>query len=426
MSGSFVPWLELARLERAQWLAPERLRGLRWRRLEQALCHAFEQSPFYRKRFEGVGFDPAALGDERDLARLPITRREDLRDPEALLASSYRGRRLRSSFTSGSTGRPTESFFDRRAWLLGKYLLKVRARRACGVRVSDRIALLQEGPPRPPSASERLLRLRRFSLESPTDTLLAELERFRPSVVYGFPSHLSRLARAAQGALRVERIFTSGEMLDPPTREAIEGGLRGRVYDVYGCTELKEIAWECPERQGHHLNADWLWVEVAPAADSTRSAGRLLVTSLYHAAMPLIRYEVGDTGVLLDAGCACGRSLPLLIPNLGRLVDYFLLPDGTEVAPYSLTCAIEKLRGFRQYRIVQEAPDRVCVQIVPEADFCEADARAIALALAPLLPRVAIAVQRLERMPTGPGGKYRVVESRVRGPRGTGTDGGGE
>src|SRR5919106_1605004 len=61
---------------------------------------------------------------------LPVTTREDLRRPDALLAGGYARRRLRLSMTSGSTGRRTTSYFDEPAWVLAKNLLKLRARPA--------------------------------------------------------------------------------------------------------------------------------------------------------------------------------------------------------------------------------------------------------------------------------------------------------
>ena len=71
-------------------------------------------------------------------------------------------------------------------------------------------------------------------------------------MLYGFPGHLLRLAGTAAGRLRPRLIFTSGELLDAVTRRGIEAGFGAPVFDVYGCTEIKEIAWECPTHEGYH------------------------------------------------------------------------------------------------------------------------------------------------------------------------------
>ena len=53
--------------------------------------------------------------------------------------------------------------------------------------------------------------------------------------------------------------------------------------------------------------------------------------------MPLIRYQVGDVGVLSERQCACGRGLPLLEQLEGREADYVITADGTMISGISLT-----------------------------------------------------------------------------------------
>ena len=288
--------LRYPRLHAAQWFSPDHIRDVQWRRLERMLHYAYVQSPLYRERFRQAGMTPADIRSTDDLRLLPVTTREDLRQPEALLAEGYPRHRLRSSTTSGSTGRRTTTYFDEPAWVLAKNLLKLRARQACGVRPWDRVALFQEDAPDQTGARSGGRR-QAFTIHRPIEEILPAVRAFAPTVLYGFAGYFARLARAAGNGVRPRMVFTSGELLDAATRRAIETGLGAPVLDVYGCTEVKEIAWQCPAREGYHVNADWLLVEVDsddPAPG--RQAGRLLVTSLYNFAMPLLRYDVGDAG----------------------------------------------------------------------------------------------------------------------------------
>lgn len=398
-------------LHAAQWRRPDEVRALQWRRLLQMLTFAYQRSPLHRRRFDEVGAVPADIRSMADLRRLPTLRREDLRQPEGLLASGFARERLRRSTTSGSTGRRTTSYFDERAWVLGKHLLKLRARLACGMRPWDRIALFQEDAPDPPRAGGAA-RMRAFTIHRPIADILPAAAAFAPTVLYGFPGHLARLAGEAGGRLRPRLIFTSGEVLDPATRRTIESGLGAPVMDVYGCTEMKEIAWQCPARGGYHLNADWMVVEMEPGADPA-VGGRLLLTSLYNRAMPLLRYDIGDTGIVIEGRCPCGRGLPLIRPTLGRSVDYLMLPDGTTLAPYSLTCAVEAIEGMRQYQFVQTRPDRLELRVVPADGFDDARAAALVAALRPVVPGVVVEVRTVAAIPFEPSGKYRIVRSRL-------------
>jgi phenylacetate-CoA ligase len=132
--------------------------------------------------------------------------------------------------------------------------------------------------------------------------------------------------------------------------------------------------------------------------------------------MPLLRYEVGDTGMLLSGCCPCGRGLPLIRPTLGRSVDYLVLPNGATLAPYSLTCAVEAVEGMRQYQFVQTEPATIELRIVPNEDFNDGSRAALHAALAPVLPGVQVKLELVGAIPPEPSGKYRIVQSRLGRP----------
>jgi len=401
---------------RDQWLPLEVLQERQWFRLKRILQHAFDRSPFYRHKFREAGIHPSDLQDASDLARVPITTREELHNSENLIASGYSASRMKCSLTSGSTGRVTRTYFDSQAWLMGKFFLKFRARFACGVRPWDKIAIFQEGLQANRWLRQRFFRQTRFSIFENIANILPELVRFSPTVLYGFPSYLLRLSETAHALISPRLIFTSGEMLDGDTRRTIESRFSAPILDVYGSTELKEIAWECPARHGYHINADWLVVETLKANEHERSMdGVLLVTSLYNFGMPLIRYEIGDTGRLLPSSCSCGRGLPLMTPCLGRSVDYFVLPSGAQVSPYEMTCAVEVVDGMRQYQIVQEAPSRVVVNVVPHQGIDGSTKQQIKSALGPILNGVELEVRFVDEIERERSGKYRIVMSQVTG-----------
>ena len=411
--GLVVQSAELARgvglypaLEAAQWLAPQRLQALQWRRLQRVVRHAAAHSPLYRQRFAILGIHPSDIRSFADFRRLAPTTREDLRAPDALLAENFQRDSLRVSMTSGSTGKRTSSYFDERAWILAKHLLKLRARRACGLQPWHKVALFQEDG----GGGSACRRMRSFSIHEPLDQVAAAAGQFDADALYGFPGYFAQLAEVAGRRLRPRLVFTSGELLDAGTRRSIEAGFNAPVFDVYGCTEVKEIAWECPSHAGHHLNADWVLLEVDPPD----AAGKILVTPLYNRAMPLLRYEIGDTGMLLQEPCPCGRGLPLIRPTLGRSVDYLRLPNGQMLAPYALTCAIEAIEGMRQYQFVQTDFDRIELRIIPRHDFDASSEAALYQALAPVLPGVALSIERANAIPPEPSGKYRIVQSRLR------------
>jgi len=402
-------------LHRVQWCSREVLENLQWRRFKRLLHFANANSPYYRHHFAEAGMTPETIKDRTDLDRIPITTREDLRNPDRLICHGYRAEDLHCSFTTGSTGRRTRAYFDDRAWVLAKHLLKMRARLTTGVSPTDRIALLQESETAKNRSEwrERLFRLRSFSIDQPMATLLTALRDFAPTVLYGFPSHLGRLANAVDGEMRLSRVYTSGELLPREERRAIETAFGAPVLDVYGCTEVKEIAWQCLERDGYHINSDWLLVEVLDDKSARGREGPILVTALYNHAMPIIRYRLGDTGTLLDEPCACGRGFPLMRPTGGRTVDYFEIPDGSRVSPYAMTHAMEQVSGIRQFQIIQTSPNQVTVRTVVDGDQGSAVDHQIRSQLGSVLPNVAIEVSHVDSIDSVSSAKFHIVVSEV-------------
>jgi phenylacetate-CoA ligase len=366
--------------------------------------HAELRSPFYREVFRNAGFTSADLRGWEDFSRIPVTPRVALQQSERLVCEGYDLDRLHKSRTSGSTGTPTTTYFDPFAWTVARRVLKLRARLACGLRPWDRVAVFQEEVPDNFRVAG-LGRVASVSLHRPPSEIADSLTRFAPTTLYGPPSHLDRLSEAGIRLPSVKRVFTSAEMLDEGTRRRLTEAFGTPPLDIYGCTEVKEVAWQCGQGDAYHVNAEWVIVEV--------SDGAILLTSLYNRAMPLLRYQVGDTGREVSEMCPCGRGLPLMFPVLGRSVDYLRLPSGGFLSPYTLTCAVEVVRGMRQYQIVQHRLDEVSVRVIPDHAFTGDTAPAIRAALAGPLPGVNVGVEVVESIPREPSGKFRIVRSEL-------------
>lgn len=403
----------LIRVQREQRLSVDELEHRQWQRFEKMLHHAAAHSPFYKRKFRLAGLQPEDIRGRDDLATIPFTTREELRSSEQFVSELVDSKSLRESYSSGSTGQSVRSFFGDEAWLIGKYLLKMRARIACGVRPWDRVALIKASQFHNSGFARLVLRQQSFSLHESPERTLAALRRYSPTVIYGFPGHFSHLADIPAPGLRLKSIFTSGEMLSGKVRKKIEAAFGAPVYDVYGCTELKEVAWECPERCGYHINSDWLLVESLPSTVPDEPDHMLAITSLYNFDMPLIRYRLGDTGRMLGGQCRCGRSLPLMAPGFGRSMDYFYLSDGRLISPYTLSGVVELVTGVSQFQLRQLARDTVQVLVVPAADAYSGLAERMTAALQPLLPGTELRIKCVDAIPREPSGKYRKAISLV-------------
>ena len=403
---------------RAASLDPEQLDALASKRLTEMLRTAVRM-PFYRRRLDaaGVGDDDLMmeLCPQQVLEALAPATKAELREAggDVLLGGKVRPE-WRSSSSSGSTGEPFRVYYEPRAWATLKILVKLRARTACGTRPTDRVALLDTVPTSDRAPGGRVVRI---SILQPAAQVAAQLASFAPDTMYGLPSALLEAGQELRSRgvrLAVRRIFTSGELLRPAVRLAIAEAFGAPVYDVYGSSETKEIAWECPAG-GMHINADVIRLEVLDDAHRPVPRGvegNLVATVLVNRAMPLLRYGIGDRGSLLEERCECGHPFPLLGVVTGRRADMLVLEGGQRISPYALSCAMEQVGDVLRYQVTQLEPARLRVRAVlgGDADRSEVADRIRSVIRAEVAPFLETDVEFVDRLPAGPRAKFRVVE----------------
>lgn len=379
----------LGELERSQWLDPEALRALQLDRLRSLLDHAYQSTPFWRGRLEAAGFRPGDLTSLDQLQELPALTKQDIREnAEAMTDREADGGRIMKDKTGGSTGAPLHFVrtADRDS---SRVAAAIRHDRWTGWDIGERTAYVW-GHPRDLAAQRSWRRkLRRYLLERriilDTSSLSAasfaafreQLLAFRPVVYIAYANSLYLYARYLEETggdwHRPQGVITSAEYLDPDRRAVIERVLGCRVFDRYGSRETGVIASECAAHDGLHLCAENLFVEFTRdgAAVAPGEKGRMLVTDLSNAAMPFIRYEIGDVGAPHAGGaCPCGRGLPRMEMAGGRVTDFLLTPEGGIVSGAALTIyLIANAPGVVQAQLVQEERGRVLIRLVPDDSY---------------------------------------------------------
>jgi len=349
--------------------------------LQRQVTTAYKNAPFYRKLFDEAKVSPQDIKSANDLEKLPIITKNDIRqNQKGILNVEYENARCYKSHTSGSTGEPTWTYFDRRCWYGKKYFSKMRARMVCGMRWGQKVVIMESETTRKLRLKNRklsklffLLPVKYLSIFEEPDILLDKLIQIKPHNVYGPPSCLFVLAkRAVQAGVTVPnlaRLFTSSEYLPYSIKRYIEKTLGAKVYDIYGSTETKEMAWQCAMGEGYHINEDEVIIEIVDDVGNVLPPdhpGNIVITDLCNQAMPLIRYRNYDKGFLLNKTCSCGLEFALMKPLTGRASEYIRLPNGRSISPFLFTTAIEKTKGLLQYQIIQEEIDVVRVKTIFE------------------------------------------------------------
>ncbi len=423
------------RLLRTQFDPPQVIRQRQWEQIARLIEHAYRTTRFWKLRLERAGLTPPAIRSFDDFRAVPLLTKADLRAyAEDMLSDKHSHAALHHKKTSGSTGTSVEVWVDDAAAQF-KRACTLRSDGWAGWRLGERIAAVWGNP-------EYLKRgwrgwLRNALLERITylDTLkmddrmiegfLAGLRRRPPSLLFGHAHSVylfAEFARARGGAgFRPKGIVATAMVLHDWERRAIEEVFHCPVTNRYGCEEVSLIACQCERHEGLHVNADGVYVELlrpngTPAAPG--DPGKVVVTDLVNRAMPILRYEVGDTAVWAARDCSCGRGLPLLEKIEGRIADYVVTPRGELISGISLTENFAVLvPGIAQLQILQEAVDRFVFRIVKGPDF---DATSLARIEALVAERFGAETRYqcefVDRIPQEPSGKYRFCMSKVENP----------
>jgi len=414
---------ELARLWRCRFLDTEELSARQLRKLQRLVRRAYEEVPFYRALYRGVGFQPGDLRTLDDLRRLPVVTKKQLRQAgqQKIVSRDFDwGHRL-AVWTSGTTGEPFEvvrSPRERQA----RSLVGFRCLLVMGFRPRDRLVCVGPLQERQPSLHERLgfYRVCTIPGDLPAQEQLQRLAESKPDLLWIYPTTLAALLSLEPQLRRVaqpRRLIVSSAVLEPALRRKAEEGLGAEIFLAYGAMETGRIAAECPAHEGLHVNADHILLEILcgdrPAAPG--ETGVAIVTTLNQQGMPLIRYQLGDLCTWTGRACSCGCTFPLIHPPEGRSDDVLRFKGGAVHSPLRLRRCLKSLAGIKRYRVIQENEGLVRVLIVPREEWEPGERASLTQELAALLPPgVGLQVEMVSQLEeTGP--KFKTFISKVTG-----------
>jgi len=404
------------------------------RRLKRLVQLVNRESSFYRMRFSDANLPVDNIRLD-DLRRLPVLTKAEIRSNlESMLPDCYKGTdRVSLASTGGSTGqalrffrssnvypfrKAQELFFDSWAGVTPgqKSALFVAAAHAGERTVGIRSAIRH-------ATYERMLR---FDPSEPTEEyleqFLSEFRRHAPEVVRCFPNSLAVFCEfvRAQGVSvpAVKKIFCTGESLYDWQKDLFREVLGGEVYERYATKESGIIASECNRHDGLHVFTEGCVVEVLDSLGRpcpSGKVGRIVVTDLVNTGTPLIRYEIGDMGVLADeTSCACGSSLPRLERVLGRDRDVIIDSNGVRRAGYLFVEELSKRNLDGKFQIVQESRSEVVVFIERGHNVSGEDINELLSCYRAILgPKIDVSSREVDTIEREPSGKFSYVRSKV-------------
>ncbi len=342
------------------------LRALQLNRLKQTVARA-AQVPHYRKKFAAAGVAPGDVKSLGDLAGLPFTTKEDLRQnyPFGMFAVPL-NEVVRVHASSGTTGKPTVVGYTRGDIDMWSAVM-ARCIRTAGGKPGDKLhnaygyGLFTGGLGFHYGAEYLGCTVIPVS-GGFTERQVQLIADFEPDIIAVTPSYLLAIADefdrqgidARKSSLRIALL--GAEPWTESMRTEIERRMGLDAVNVYGLSEVigPGVGQEYADtKDGLTIWEDHFFPEIVDPQTGEvlpdGEEGELVFTSLTKEAMPVIRYRTRDLSRLLPGQ---GRAMRRIERIKGRSDDMLII-RGVNVFPSQIESALAAEQLFAPHYILE-------------------------------------------------------------------------
>ena len=376
-------------LKKIKDLNKTELGDLTHKKLLHLLNYAVINVPFYKKLFQKSG--------SLSLEKFPIISKETIiSNYSEFFSTKYKKNNLIKRNTGGSTGQPFIFFSDQYAgnydnahhWytysLMGHSIFRNII--SCGGFSLNETQLQKN------IFWKKLNKLSVFgayqfsALYISDENIKFYVEKIlsvKPSILRGYPSFWDRIAKFIlknniKIDFEVNGINLTAEMCTNEQRENIELAFSSRVYFEYGNSEMSVFMYTDDKSYVYKSSPIYGYAEVIDDHGNsldTGQIGKIVVTGFNNLAMPLIRYDTGDLGVMSEKH----HGYIELSQLKGRSQDIIYTKDGNKVLITALIFGqhINAFKNIREWQLYQDELGKVVITIVKGDEYSSLDEKDI-------------------------------------------------
>lgn len=421
-------------VKKNEFKSHEELKRYQEEKLQNFIKFSYNHVPYYFKLFKNLYLKPEDIQTIEDLEKLPILTKEMIRNNQKeFIPLDLKEQKYGNSSTGGSTGEPLYYKLSKDDEILGLAILYANWGNS-GYELGDTVGVIAGSSLMPTTKSKLVDNIKAFMMnykkyssfdlsEKYMDEIVTGLNKSKPKYLRGYASSIYLFARHIKDKnlkfmFHPKGVFTTAEILFDYQRELIEDVFGCKVFNQYGLNDGGISAFECEMHKGLHVDMIRSILEVVDKEGNQLEAGReghILATSLYNYAMPFIRYDSGDLGVLSGKNCECGRHAPLLEKVVGRVSDFIYAPNGNKIHGEFFSHIFYEFDWVKQFQIVQKRVDEVIVKIVPDSEdkINENDMERMKRIIINRTGKMDIIIEMIDEIETTRAGKWKFIVREV-------------
>jgi len=354
----------------------------------------YKKSPRVKRIFDEWNVDPSKIRSLRDLEKLPVISREELVkfEKEDSPFGGFCAKDIKTDRIFTSPGPVYEPHLTEKDLIWGRGYYAAGFRKGDVVLNAFSYHMVAAGL----TFHSGLRRVGATVIPSGASSTENQVQLIRDLSATGYtgtPSFLMAIIKKAEemgyhfkNDFKIRRASFVAEPLQPSLREKFEKEYGIDTYQMYGATEVGDIAYECQAKEGWHICEEVIVEIVDPATGKQLDPGELgevVVTRLNNL---FFLFRTGDLSKLVKERCSCGRTSLRLAGISGRVGEatkvrgMFIAPSqmklvASRFGDLRLQAVVERV-DFKDYLTVrveaeQEGPDRTKLEHAFENVFKE-------------------------------------------------------
>lgn len=300
------------------------------------VSYCYNHIPYYQKLFIDSGLNPGDFTDISLISKIPVLTKDKVRaNYDSLRSDEINSTYFQTRRSGGTTGEPIKSLISKKAAAFETFSY-FKGLRWMGLRSDMTFVKLLGGSLGTGGGrsirqtvyeyATNTINLPAFELSPDTIQTFYDAIKLKKNIcLLGYSSAVNIMAQLlkekALNLNNVELVITTSEQLNEDWKMTIQSFFNCEVRSYYGCGEVLSLGYQLRGGdESYRIPKEHVHIESDPETHE------LYITQLHNKAQPLIRYAVGDLGIISE------NEKWKIEKLIGREADLFTKRNGTQIS----------------------------------------------------------------------------------------------